>query len=246
MRPCRWKKAIPVLLALADLLPCVALLLPLVAADPAQLRAAMAGDAPGFWQAFRNTALVAAGNLAVQWVVAVPAGLALSKLLPRRVARRILWLCVLLMLLPQQALILPQYLLLDRLHLLNRLGGLVLMSAFQPFLVLFYWFGTEQIETSLLEAAVCEGATTAQCFFRIYLPLLAPFLLAGGLLSAAESWNMLEQPMTFLQAGSQDLLSTYFLHQPQTVPALTALQALLSAFPLLLVFAVAAARWKQE
>ena len=172
----------------------------------------------------------------------IPAGLALSKMLPQHIARKVLYLCLLLMFLPQQALILPQYLLLDRMHLLHHAGGVVLMSAFQPFLVLIFWFGSEQIHPSLFEAAICEGASTRQCFFRIYIPMLSPYILAGSLLSVAESWNMLEQPMTFLQTDSQLVLSTYFLQQIGADPSVTAIQALLSVFPLLLVFAFAVAK----
>lgn len=118
----------------------------------------------------------------------------------------------------------------------------VLMSAFQPFLVLLFWFGSEQIHSSLFEAAICEGASTRQCFFRIYIPLLSPYILAGSLLSVVESWNMLEQPMTFLQTDSQMVLSTYFLQQTGASPIVTATQALVSVLPLLLVFAFAVVR----
>ena len=53
---------------------------------------------------------------------------------------------------------------------------------------------------------------------------------------------MLEQPMTFLQTDSQLVLSTYFLQQIGADPSVTAIQALLSVFPLLLVFAFAVAK----
>lgn len=72
--------------------------------------------------------------------------------------------------------------------------------------------------------------------------MLSPYILAGSLLSVAESWNMLEQPMTFLQTDSQLVLSTYFLQQIGADPSVTAIQALLSVFPLLLVFAFAVAK----
>ncbi|WP_243424279.1 acyltransferase domain-containing protein [Gemmiger formicilis] len=72
--------------------------------------------------------------------------------------------------------------------------------------------------------------------------MLSPYILAASLLSVAESWNMLEQPMTFLQTDSQLVLSTYFLQQIGADPSITAIQALLSVFPLLLVFAFAVAK----
>ena len=233
------KKALFFLLLALYLFPCLALFSFLGEAAPA---AAEAESGPltaafllaYFLLAYRNSCLLAAANLLLQWLVNVPAGLALAKLLPPRAANRVLALCLLLMLLPQQALLLPQYLVLDALHLLDRLGGLVLLSAFQPFLVLLYWAGFRQIETSLLEAAACEGATGPQIFRRICLPLLTPYLLAGSLLSVAESWAMLEQPLTFLQADTQPVLSTYFLQ------AANLRQTALAAVPMLLFFVVVA------
>ena len=199
---------------------------------------AAAADTPtaGFARAYANSCLVTAANLIVQGLVSVPAGFALSKCLPRRTAGKLRLLCALLMLLPQQALLLPQYLLLDACGLLGRLAGVVLMSAFQPFLVLLFWFGFEQIDTSLLEAAACEGATARQLARFVCLPLLGPYLIAGGLVSAAESWNLLEQPMTFLQADTQPLLGTYFLRAPAGAAAW---QGLAAALPMLLLFAAA-------
>lgn len=237
-----WQRPLFRLLVFLYVIPCAALLLPFAKAGILSLGEGFPNLENVYWAAYLNTIFLAAGNLLLQWLVNLPAGLALSKMLPPRIARKLLYLCLLLMLLPQQALILPQYLLLDRMHLLHHAGGVVLMSAFQPFLVLLFWFGSEQIHSSLFEAAICEGASTRQCFFRIYIPLLSPYILAGSLLSVAESWNMLEQPMTFLQTDSQMVLSTYFLQQAGADPIVTAMQALLSVLPLLLVFAFAVAR----
>ena len=228
------KKALFFLLLALYLFPCLALFSFLWEAAPAAAEAESGPLTAAFLLAYRNSCLLAAANLLLQWLVNVPAGLALAKLLPQRAANRVLALCLLLMLLPQQALLLPQYLVLDALHLLDRLGGLVLLSAFQPFLVLLYWAGFRQIETSLLEAAACEGATGPQIFRHICLPLLTPYLLAGSLLSVAESWAMLEQPLTFLQADTQPVLSTYFLQ------AANLRQTALAAVPMLLFFVVVA------
>ena len=206
------KKALFFLLLALYLFPCLALFSFLWEAAPAAAEADSGPLTAAFLLAYRNSCLLAAANLLLQWLVNVPAGLALAKLLPPRAANRVLALCLLLMLLPQQALLLPQYLVLDALHLLYRLGGLVLLSAFQPFLVLLYWAGFRQIETSLLE----------------------PYLLAGSLLSVAESWAMLEQPLTFLQADTQPVLSTYFLQ------AANLRQTALAAVPMLLFFVVVA------
>lgn len=70
------------------------------------------------------------------------------------------------------------------------------------------------------------------------LRLLTPYLLAGSLLSVAESWAMLEQPMTFLQADTQPVLSTYFLQAMAQAGMIR--QTALAAVPMLLFFVVVA------
>lgn len=244
MKRSGWQRPLFRLLVVLFIIPCAAFVLPLAKGGMLSLLENFPNLKNIYWAAYLNTILLAAGNLLLQWLVNLPAGLALSKMLPHCISRKLLVLCLLLMLLPQQALILPQYLLLDRIHLLHHPGGVVLMSAFQPFLVLLFWFGSEQIHSAVFEAAICEGASARQCFFRIYIPLLSPYLLAGSLLSVVESWNMLEQPMTFLRTDSQMVLSTYFLQQAGADPVATAIQALLSALPLLFLFAFAV--YKQE
>ena len=229
-------------LVLLYLIPCATLLFPFLKEDISSLFSDFSNTSMRYFVAYRNTLFVAIGSMIIQWCVSISAGLALSKFLPEHISRKLRLLCVLLMLLPQQALILPQYLLLDQMGLLHNLCGVVVMSAFQPFLILLYWFGSEQIETSILEAAACEGATGKQSFFRIYLPLISPYILVGSLLSVAESWNLLEQSMTFLQGDAQVVLSTYFLQQPQSNFSVTVLQALCSALPLVLFFFFAKAK----
>ena len=112
-----WQRPLFRLLVLLYVLPCAALLLPFAKAGILSLWDHSVIPEKSYWASYLNTILLAAGNLLLQWLVNLPAGLALSKMLPRHTARKLLYLCLLLMLLPQQALILPQYLLLDRIHL---------------------------------------------------------------------------------------------------------------------------------
>ena len=64
-------------------------------------------------------------------------------------------------LLPQQALMLPQYLILQQLGLLDTLAGLLLVTAFQPWMVLLFWFGASRLDGELFDAAACDGAAGA-------------------------------------------------------------------------------------
>lgn len=225
-------------LAVCFLAPCVLLVLPLAGQPPETLWQAV--SAPDYLHAYRNTLLLALGGVLVQTGVALPAGCFLARLAPGRVRQVCLALCLLLMLLPQQALMLPQYLLLQTFGLLDTLAGLLLMTAFQPWMVLLFWFGTSRIDRELFDAAACDGAAGLSFCRRIYLPLMAPYLAAAALLSIAESWNLLEQPMIFLQQRANDPLSILLSRLPGAGPAQKLFAGVLFALPLVILFGLVA------
>jgi multiple sugar transport system permease protein len=50
----------------------------------------------------------------------------------------------------------------------------------------------------ILEAAEIDGAGTFRCFFHIILPVCKPIIGCAVALSFADSWNLVEQPLTYL------------------------------------------------
>ena len=133
-------RAVLIVLAALFLLPCLLLALPLAGAPLDALWAAV--TSPAYLQSYRNTLALAVGGVVLQTAAALPAGYVLARGVSRRTRRICLALCGLLMLLPQQALMLPQYLILQQLGLLDTLAGLLLVTAFQPWMVLLFWSGS--------------------------------------------------------------------------------------------------------
>ena len=50
----------------------------------------------------------------------------------------------------------------------------------------------------LIEAAEMDGAGTVSTFLRVIIPVCRPILGAAAARSVAESWNLVEQPLTYL------------------------------------------------
>lgn len=117
--------------------------------------------------------------------------------------------CALLMLLPAQALLLPQYLLLRALGLLDNLWGILLLRAFSPLGTMLFWAGFSGLPRPMLDAAALEGAGPLDTLWRIALPLCKRELAAFLLLGLAEEWSILEQPMAFLRSPARYPLSLY-------------------------------------
>lgn len=233
-----------VLLAVVFLMPCLLLILPL-AGEPLD---ALWGTvlSPDYLRGYGNTLVLALAGAVIQIAVALPAGYALERYAAKGTRKICLVLCGLLMLLPQQALMLPQYLILQKMGLLDTLAGLLVVTAFQPWMVLLLWFGTSRIDREIFDAAACDGAAGMTFSRRIYLPLMAPYLAAAALLSGAESWNLLEQPMIFLQQKDHYPLSILLSRLPEADPAQKLFGGVLFLLPLVIVFGVICGRIRKN
>ena len=83
MKHSYWHRPLFRLLVLLYVLPCAALLLPFAKAGILSLWDNSVKPETTYWASYLNTFLLASGNLLLQWLVNLPAGLALSKMLPR-------------------------------------------------------------------------------------------------------------------------------------------------------------------
>ena len=197
---------------------------------------------PGaFARAWGNSALVCLGSLAGQLLTGIPGAWGLARYrFPGR--RALLVCCALLVLVPAQAMVLPQYLLLQKLGLLDSLWALILPGAFSPLGTLLLWRGFSALPRELVETARDAGAGLFGVLGRVALPLCRRELAAFFLLSLADSWNQLEQPMAFVRTESLYPLSVWLSTGAWQDPALLAAQCLLSLLPLALAFGVLAGK----
>lgn len=190
-------------------------------------------DSPEFFTMFWNSVTITAGILLGQFAIAVPAAWGLAKLhLPGKLGN----LYMVLMLLPFQVLMYPEYLVLKSLGLLNTLWAVILPGVFSayPVFLLTRFFGA--IPEEILEAARLDGAGEWQIFRYIALPLGLPGLLSVGILSFLDAWNLIEQPMTFLKNRALWPLSLFLPETTLTDAGLGFAAALLMLIPALQLF----------
>lgn len=163
---------------------------------------------PSFFKLFWNSIRMTGGILIGQLMIAVPAAWAFA--VYRFRGKKILFsLYVILMLLPFQVTMLSKYLVLDGAGLMNTQWAVILPAVFSTFPVFLIYRSFTGIPSELLEAAQVDGAGEWQSFIRIGLPIAQNGILAAMILSFLESWNMMEEPLTFLQDKSLWPLSLY-------------------------------------
>jgi len=159
---------------------------------------------------FTNSVIYAAAILLGQTLIIPALAFALSKFRFRG-REALFFLIVMLMLLPFQVTMVPNVLTLRFLGLLNTPWAVILPMLFAPFYVFLLRQYMVTLPDELLEAASMDGAGPYRSFLRIVLPVCRPVLGAAAALSFAESWNLVEQPLTYL-SSRMDLmpLSTIF------------------------------------
>jgi len=104
------------------------------------------------------------------------------------------------LMIPGIIVIVPQFVLADGLHLLNKLNGLVIFYAggavaFTTFLLRGFF---ERVPKDLDEAMTIDGAGALGKFVRLYLPLAKPALATAGILSFLGAWDEFVWALTII------------------------------------------------
>ena len=165
-------------------------------------------DSPGFFVMFWNSVSISLFTLMGQLLVDVPAAWALAHF-PIKGKKTVLNLYIILMLMPFQVLMFPQYLVLNNLRILDTLGAVILPAVFSTFPVFLLHRFFQAIPREILEAARLDGASELRVFLEIGIPMGTPGILSVCILTFLDSWNMIEQPMTYLKTRSLWPLSLF-------------------------------------
>ena len=116
---------------------------------------------------------------------------------------------VILMLMPYQVTLVPNYLVSDWLGLLNTRWAIIFPGMFAPFSVFLLTKSMRRIPASLIEAAKLDGSSEWQIFKDICLPQCRSALYSVAILVFIDYWNMVEQPIILLKDAAQQPLSVY-------------------------------------
>ena len=195
---------------------------------------------PLFFRQLGNSLLVASVTTIVGLGVSMTAAYAMSRF---SFAGRKAGLTALLatQMFPATMMSVPLYAILNRLHLLNSLSGLVLVYATTsvPFCVWMLKGYFDTIPRDLEEAALLDGATPGQIFVKIVLPLARPALAVTALFSFMTAWNEFILAATFLDDATHFTLPVAlqrFVGEYKTEWGHFAAGALVVSAPVMIVF----------
>ena len=140
------------------------------------------------------------------------------------------------MLMPFQVTLVPNYMIVDELGLMNKNAAIVLPGIFGAFGVFMLRQFMTHIPHTYTEAAKIDGAGQWTIFTRIVLPLVKPGLAALTVLLFVDYWNMIEQPLIFLQDALKQPLSLYLAQIDKEARGVGFAASVLYMAPMVLLF----------
>lgn len=202
------------------------------------------------WTWLGNSVLYSGVALVITIIVTIPAGYALA-MTHFRLRRLLLVSTLMVMLIPNTALVLPIFLELNVARLIGSPLAVILPFSFFPFGVyLTYIYFSTTMSHDLLDAARIDGAGEFRVFWRIALPLATPVIALVGFFNFVNNWNNYFLPFIMepgsrkmpVQVGLAELISNVPVFNPTTVASITislpqlAFATLISVAPVLVIF----------
>lgn len=165
-------------------------------------------DSPEFFKMFWNSAKITVFILAGQLIFGMPAAWGMARY-DFRGKKLIYTFYIVMMMMPFQVTMLSEYLVLDRLHLMDTSAAVILPGIFSTFSVFIMYRFFRGIPESIMDAARIDGAGELQIFVAVGIPLGSSGIISALVLSFLECYSMIEQPMTFLKTKSLWPLSLF-------------------------------------
>lgn len=190
---------------------------------------------PDYMCAYWNSIALVLPALTGLMLVAPAAGFSLAKYRWRGISI-ITSIYILLSLLPYHTMIVPNYIILYKLDLLNTRAAVWLTQIFHPLGVFICYRWMDKIPNELLESSEMDGANTFQKYACIVLPQSRPALAAVLVLFAADLWSMIEQPLIFFSSAKLHPLSVFLSLQENEQIQTAFVCGVVFSIPMILLF----------
>src|SRR5579864_6336164 len=145
----------------------------------------------GFSAYFFNSVVASLVSTAIALVLGIPAAYAMVFQMREKSSNDMLFFVLSTRFMPFAAILVPLYVIITRLNLLDNLFTLIIVYTAMN-LPLIIWMARSyflDLPKEVLEGAWLDGASTLQTIVRIVVPMAAPGLAAAALLSVIFAWN---------------------------------------------------------
>ena len=146
-----------------------------------------------FWNSVKLTVPITV----LQMIVAIVTSYGFARY-PGKIKGLIFFAYIILMLMPYQVTLVPNYLVADKFGILNTYKAIILPGIFSPFSIFLMTKVMKRIPVSYVEAAKLDGASEIQIMTKIFIPLCKSAVISVGMFVFIDYWNMVEQPLILM------------------------------------------------
>ena len=196
---------------------------------------------------YRNSAIIAVANVIQVLFTSSLFGYIFAKY-EFKGKKALFWFIMSLMMIPQQITMIPGYLILAKLGLINNLMGLIIPAAIDAFGIFLFRQFALSIPNELIDAARIDGAGEFRIFRSVVLPQLGPALATFGMLTFMFNWNAYLWPLIVLtenKVRTLPIILTWFSNRMVDKTNLTMAASVLVILPVLFIFLLVQ-RWIVE
>lgn len=184
-----------------------------------------------FWRSLALSLVIAGGQLIVSALAGF--GFAKCKFPGKNV---LFFLLMVLMIMPLQVTLVPNYMMLEEMGLLDTYYALAMPAIFVPLGTFIMTHSFKVVSNDIIEAARLDGCGTVDIILRIAAPMNKSGLVCTALLSFLDGWNMVEQPLVYLKNFADFPIAVGLASVPPEDPTVQLVCCILVMIPPLLLF----------
>ena len=148
----------------------------------------------------------------------------------------IFYFMIILMMMPLQVTLVPNFIVLDWLGLIGTYTALILPGIFSTFGVFLLAQIFSSVPDNMIESAKIDGANHVQILFKVMIPYAKAGVASLVILNFIDTWNMVEQPLVFLQDWTKYPLSIFLANINQANLGISFVCGILAIIPAFLLF----------
>lgn len=184
-----------------------------------------------FWNSIKIVLPVICGQI----IVACMAAYAFT-LLKFRGKDYLFFIYIVVMLMPFQVTLVPNYIVAAKLNLVGSYLSIIFPGIFNTFGVFLLRQYISYIPSTYMEAAKMDGANCWNIFINIIVPMSKTGIAALAILTFIDNWNMVEQPLIFIKDALKEPLSIYLSTLNEKETGISFAASVFYMLPMLLSF----------
>ncbi len=165
-------------------------------------------DSPVYLNMFWNSVKIAVPIVAGQIIVSTLAAYAFT-VLKFKGKELLFFLYIIVMLLPLQVTLMPNYIVADWFNITDSYLAVILPGIFNPFGVFLLRQFMKSMPDAYMEAAQIDGAGHGRILLSIIIPMIKPGIAAAAMLTLLDYWNLVDQAVIFIQDTEKQPLSMF-------------------------------------